>query len=1050
MKQIILLLIVQVFGLYSLAQGNWIWEWGTAGNLGPLNSGIGVFSPANNPSSRYAAVCWKGTNGKFWRYGGDSFGDMWQYDPTISEWALMHGASTFSPPTVYGVQGVPAIANTPGEDTFGHPAWADSQGNLWMYSVGSTDDLWKYNTSTNMWTFMRGTQGGGAIAVYGTQGVPGPSVSPGMANETDCKWVDSNDNLWLFNEFNGVLWKYDPTINQWAWIKGTASSPPVYGTLGVAASANQPGFFSSCPAVGALYCMWQDSNDDLWMLINRDGATLDAEIWKYSIATNNWACMRRDISSFGASQVNYGTQCVESASAFPIPRTELRARWVDGCDNLWIYGGIGFCNQGSQMGDLWRYSPVTNNWTWIKGTTAGPVFGAQGIGNALNQPPPSVGQQHWTNEQGFWLQGGSNFNLAETHHLWRYVADSVTANYTYSNNACLDYSFTSQGTSGCNSIKSYEWNFNDPASGSSNTDSIANPSHIFSGSGTYNVTLIVTNCTWDTDTTQQTVIINCGLNVTLNSDTICVGSCTNMNANPTGGAPPYSFQWDNGITNTGTGPISVCPITSTDFTVIVTDALGDQDTVTNTITVIPQPTVNLGNDTTLCGASSVLLDAQNTGANYLWSTGATSQTITVNSTNSYWVEVDNGYCVGSDTINVTINNHQVDLGPDMTTCLTNVLLDAQNTGATYLWQDNSTSQTFNANSVGTYWVDVTVNGCTIRDSVILSQGSISVNLGNDTLLCSGSSLLLNAQNIGATFYLWSTSEVSQTITATSSGVYSVLVTEGICSAVDTIVISYHSPVASFSYADTIGCEPLLTIFIDSSTIQNGTITSWNWDFGDGSTSSSQSPVHQYSQTGNYLITLTVSSQDGCTDAVSSQLQTTVFPKPDAQFSLTPNPAELGEDILFNDQSINASTWYWTFGDGTSSTQQNPTHAYNTQNTFIISLVVTNSTCIDSIDATLTVQEDITLYVPNSFSPDGDEYNNVFSPIVDGADPSNYDLLIFNRWGELIFESHDYSIGWDGTYNGVLAQDGIYLWKIRLKNKYNDNRNEFVGHVNLLR
>src|SRR3989344_3890346 len=116
-----------------------------------------------------------------------------------------------------------------------------------------------------------------------TQGVSAFTNSPGTVNETDCKWVDSNNNLWLFREFDGVLWKYSIATNMWTWMKGTPSGSPVYGTLGTFGAGNEPGMFSGCPSVGVLYTMWSDSNNDLWMIVNRDGATTNPEIWKYSI-----------------------------------------------------------------------------------------------------------------------------------------------------------------------------------------------------------------------------------------------------------------------------------------------------------------------------------------------------------------------------------------------------------------------------------------------------------------------------------------------------------------------------------------------------------------------------------------------------------------------------------------------------------------------------------------------------------------------------------------------------------------------------------------------
>ena len=96
-------------------------------------------------------------------------------------------------------------------------------------------------------------------------------------------------------------------------------------------------------------------------------------------------------------------------------------------------------------------------------------------------------------------------------------------------------------------------------------------------------------------------------------------------------------------------------------------------------------------------------------------------------------------------------------------------------------------------------------------------------------------------------------------------------------------------------------------------------------------------------------------------------------------------------------------------------------------------------------------EDLIFYVPNAFTPDGDEFNNTFQPVfAQGFDAFEYELLIFDRWGEIIFESHDPNIGWDGTYHGKICQDGVYVWKIGIKLANVDDRIEKVGHVTLIK
>ncbi len=177
--------------------------------------------------------------------------------------------------------------------------------------------------------------------------------------------------------------------------------------------------------------------------------------------------------------------------------------------------------------------------------------------------------------------------------------------------------------------------------------------------------------------------------------------------------------------------------------------------------------------------------------------------------------------------------------------------------------------------------------------------------------------------------------------------------------------------------------------------------------------------------------------------------------PLASFSTAPTTTVMlppGIIQTFN-SSQNATSFTWDFGDATGlTTAEQPTHTYQNEGQYQITLVANNETnCPDTSVQLIIVQEDLLVYVPNAFSPDGNEFNNVFLPVINGDfDPYNYTLLIFNRWGEVVFESRNAEIGWDGTYNGRLAQDGVFTWKLILKSRIFDKPKEFFGHVNLIR
>ncbi len=596
----------------------------------------------------------------------------------------------------------------------------------------------------------------------------------------------------------------------------------------------------------------------------------------------------------------------------------------------------------------------------------------------------------------------------------------------------------------------YEWNMGD---GTIYTDSIV--SHTYTLPGTYNITFIAgdTIC-GNTDTSTAIIVIPPIViaDISVSPDTSgCEPFTVTFNNNSNGvlyswnfddGSPiDNSFQPTHTFIDSGTYNVMLIAIDSSACNIV--------DTAEITITVLPIPIVDLGIDTTIC-TGTITLDAQNTGAIFTWQDGSANQTLIASTSGIYWVEVDDNGCTTRDSIYLNLNGPDLDFGPDIITCTPSFLLDALNPGADYLWQDGSTNQTFSVTNFGAYWVNVTIAGCSVSDTVVISQGSISVTLPNDTILCNGTSILLDAQNSGAN-YLWSQGDTNQSISIDTSGTYSVEVTEGFCYASDTVTIGFYSPNPLFSYTDTIGCQPLVTYFTNLSTTSIGVITSWYWTFGDGFSSNLENPSHEYINSGTYDVTLIVTTATGCSFSLMKQIQVTVYPKPMAAFTFSPNPPSTGELIQFTDQSIDALSWEWSFGSGDSSTLQSPTHAYEDIANFEVQLIVTNEECVDSIARTIVIKEELIYYVPNAFTPDGDEFNNTFSPVfTSGFDRFDYHLSIYNRWGEILFESHNFELGWDGTYNGKLVQDGVYTWKIEFANINSDERHIVHGHVNILR
>jgi gliding motility-associated-like protein len=176
--------------------------------------------------------------------------------------------------------------------------------------------------------------------------------------------------------------------------------------------------------------------------------------------------------------------------------------------------------------------------------------------------------------------------------------------------------------------------------------------------------------------------------------------------------------------------------------------------------------------------------------------------------------------------------------------------------------------------------------------------------------------------------------------------------------------------------------------------------------------------------------------------------------PNIAFFATPSIiSEFNSTVQFINNTSNASNYSWEFGDGTGSIESEPNHTYPSEvGNYTVTLTAASPNgCIDSASIAIVYEEEVIFYVPNSFTPDGDMYNQTFQPVfTSGFDPFNFSLTIYNRWGELIFESMDATVGWDGTYGGKLVQEGTYTWKINFKAPNNDNKFEHSGHVTFLR
>ncbi len=503
---------------------------------------------------------------------------------------------------------------------------------------------------------------------------------------------------------------------------------------------------------------------------------------------------------------------------------------------------------------------------------------------------------------------------------------------------------------------SYWWNSGET------TSSITNIS-----AGTYSV--VVTDANGCSDN-QSLIIAQAGSPTVTSSGTnptcIALGS---VSASATGGTAPYSYLWANGITTS-----TVTGLASGIYIATVTDANGCSTTQSVTITQSggPNATAAATNPTCVTAGSVTVTVAGGTSPyTYAWSNGQSSSTLSGLSSGSYEATItDANGCSTTQSVTITqsggpsANSSEID-----PTCITAGSATIVATGGTapysYLWTNGVTTSTITGLSSGTYTATVTdADGCSTIQSVTLAQSAgphaTTLTMNATCGAANGSANVTVNGGTGPYSYWWSSGTTTTSITGVPAGTYSVIVTDanGCSDTQITNIINGNSPVAAFSNGPV--CLGNTSVFTDNSSPAPGdSITSWSWNFGDGSNSISQNPSHTYTASGTYSVTHIVSNGFGCKDSVQHTIL--VNPLPVANFSL--NPICQGAQSCFGDLSTisfgTISSWSWNFGDSASnadtSNQQNPCYVYSSAGIFSVTLTVTsNNNCQNTITQSETV------------------------------------------------------------------------------------------------
>jgi gliding motility-associated-like protein len=436
------------------------------------------------------------------------------------------------------------------------------------------------------------------------------------------------------------------------------------------------------------------------------------------------------------------------------------------------------------------------------------------------------------------------------------------------------------------------------------------------------------------------------------------------------------------------------------------------------------PSFNLGNDTILCLGETFILDLTPVQGNYLWQNGSNLPTCTIQN-GTFWLSISNS--CGAVTDSLIVANYppiSFSLGNDTTLCNGQTLtFDVSSVLGTYLWFDGSTLPIYNVTNSGSYWVEITNNGCTAYDTVDVFFDAIPVvNIGNDTTLCNGESLIINStSNLGV--YLWQDGSSGTSFIINQDGIYWLTVTNTCQSITDSINVNYYPTIPVNLGNDTTICSGgSLTLTC------NHPNSSVIWQDGSIDT------TFYVSQSGIYSVQLLY---NGCVTYDTVQ----VFMEFMSQLDLGPDLLICeGEQEIISIQNQTGSI-QWNTGSSEDFIILNSGGTY--------SAVVTNS-CGIQTDSIIVESEECFcgFYVPNAFTPNEDEFNSYFNPVFDCI-ISSYELKIYNRWGEVIFESTDPEYRWDGTFHGRIVQDGIYTYKIIYSSNYSIAE-MIVGHLCIIR
>ena len=900
---------------------NFTWVTGTTTpNALGIYGTQGLPSTANTPGARRSGATWTDLNGNLWLFGGEGYGqfisgynylnDLWRYNPTTNEWTFMQGSPLVNQPSAYGTPGIAAPGNRPGGKK-NALTWVDPSGNLWLYggmgyygttTLGGTNylnDLWKYNITTNQWTFYSGCIGTSAnqYAVYGTLGVANSSNLSGQRLQA-VGWSDATGSLWMFSgmtvgssQFGGGvmndLWKYNTATNQFTWMKGSnqpTNAMGVFGSQGFPSSSNTPGGHQdACSFKDAAWNFWFYGG---WGQGNSTTSTgLMSDLWKFDPTTNNWTWMKG--SGLPNQLANYSPIGVATGTAQPGGR-DMHKGWTDAAGNFWLFAGRGYGSASSfsnYMSDLWKYNVSNNQWTLMKGSNLFDqlgVYGTQGIAAPNNMPGSRQEYMSWTDLNGrLWLFGGIGRSAGASgllNDFWRYdvcYTPPTPTNISLPANQLIcsgnGSTLTVNSTTG-----SMQW-FSSPTSTSNLSSGFTFLTPTLTTTTTFYAEGIT--CGPSASRTAITITVNPLPQIVVYGGGICTGNSFTFNPS---GAATYTYSSGSSITSPTSTSVYTVSGTST------AGCLGAPATVT--ITVANNLSVSINGSNVTCAGDPLNLIAGG-ASTYSWNTGMQTNTLSGNPfTNiTYTVTGFSGTCATTAIHSVTvkpvpfinINSGAVCIGFSYTINPTGAATYTYMNGGPVISPLVNTAYSVAAKGL---------NGCI---SPTLAIASITVNSlpiintnASASNICEGSSVTLNGS--GANTYTWTGGVLNSVpFTPSATSTYSVYGTDTITGC-KSVVPSVRSIIVKPAPNITTNIIPGAICAGESATLEATGASAYLWNTGEATPSiivlDTISKTYSLTGTGSNNCTKTVSLQlivNACTGLKENNLNQAVelYPNP---------------------------------------------------------------------------------------------------------------------------------------------------------------------------